>query len=149
MKVILLQDVRNVGKKDEVKEVSDGYARNSLLPKKLAEPATASALKRLQIILMVKEKEKNESRDHLEKLKKMIEGNTLEFHLRTDSHGTLFGSINGETILSSLRREKFITKERVSVLLPRPIKELGEHTIVLSLGDGIEAKIRARVLPQQ
>lgn len=148
MKVILLQDIRNVGRKNEVKDVADGYARNLLLPRKLVEPATPEALKRLNAVLALKEKEHKESHGRLLDLKSSIEGRILEFHLKTDKHGTLFGSIGGDSILSALRDTKLITKERISVPLDRPIKELGEHIVPIHLGEGIEAKMRIRVQPQ-
>lgn len=149
MKVILLQDVRNVGKKNEVKEVADGYARNFLLPRKLIEPATPAALARLEKLLSHNRKNQEEEGKRLLEIKQLAEGRTLEFRLRTDSRGSVFGSVSGEMILAALRDAKIVTTQRVSVTLDHPIKQLGEHEVMLHLRENLYAKLRIIVLPQE
>ena len=84
MKVILLEDVRNVGKKLEVKEVSDGYARNFLFPNQLAKPATPSALKELERVKSQLAEGEEELKRHLEGLARKVKETSLEFSLKTD-----------------------------------------------------------------
>jgi len=141
MKVILLGDVRNIGKKFEVKDVSDGYARNFLFANKLAEPATPGALKRLEAMRAEHEKEDKAMRARLEEIAAKIKSTKLEFALKADASGALFGSVNKESILKALRDHKFITTERVDIDLKYPIKSAGEHTIPLDLKKGVTADL--------
>ena len=99
MKVILLQDVRAIGKKFDVKEVSDGYARNFLFVNKLAKAATPGALKKLEAMKAAHEKEDHELHARLEGIARKLAGTKLEFELAADKSGALFGSVNKESIL--------------------------------------------------
>ncbi|HEX4104285.1 MAG TPA: 50S ribosomal protein L9 [Candidatus Paceibacterota bacterium] len=141
MKVILLEDVRNIGKKFEVKEVSDGYARNFLFVNKLAEPATPDALKKLEHMKSEHDKADREIRGHLEKIAQKIAGLKLEFELKTDKTGATFGSVNKESILKALREHDLVTKERVDVELKYPLKEAGEHKVRVDLKKGVTADL--------
>ncbi len=142
MKVILLQDVRGVGLKLEVKEVKDGYARNFLFPNKLAEPATEGALKKLDAMRAEHEKEDAELRGRLAEISKKLEGTAIEFELAADKSGALFGSVNKESILKALRDHGLVTKERVEIDLKYPIKEAGEYKIPVDLKKGVTATLR-------
>ncbi|MEK7077034.1 MAG: 50S ribosomal protein L9 [Patescibacteria group bacterium] len=144
MRIILLHDVRGFGKKNEVKDAKDGYARNFLFPKKLAEPASPDAVRRLETL----KKEEGGYLKRLESLATRLKDRSLIFELKTDAHGSVFGSVNKEMILSGLRDAKLITKERVGVALDRPIKTLGEHEIMLDLSHNIKATIKIIVRPQ-
>jgi len=145
MKIILLEDIKNLGKKFETKEVSGGYARNFLFPNKLAEPATPEALKKIETMKTEYEKEEAELQKHLKSLAAEMETTTLVFNLKTDKSGAVFGSINKETILKALREHHIVTKERIEMKLDRPIKELGDHTIFIDLKKGIAAELKIRV----
>jgi large subunit ribosomal protein L9 len=141
MKVILLEDVRNVGRKFEVKEVSDGYARNFLFVNKLAEPATPGAMKKLEAMKVEHEKRDRELHQHLEEIARKISATKLEFELKADKSGALFGSVNKKSILKALRDHKLITKERIDIDLKHPIKEPGEHKVPLDLKKGVRAEL--------
>ena len=141
MKVIFLSDVRNVGKKYEVKDVSDGYARNFLFPNKLAEPATDVAIKKLESMKAEHEKEDNELHARLEALARKINETKLQFDVKTDRSGAVFGSVNKETILKALREHKLIGTERIDIDLKYPIKDLGEHIVDIDLKKGVMAKL--------
>ena len=141
MKIILLEDVRSVGKKFDVKEVADGYARNFLFVNHLAEPATPSALKKIQEIKAGHEKEDKEMRMHLEGIARKLTDTKLEFSLAADESGKLFGSINKESILKALRDHGFVTTERPTIDLKYPIKDIGEHTVNVGLKKGVTAKL--------
>lgn len=141
MKVILLEDIRNIGKKFEVKEVSDGYARNFLFVNKLAEPATPGALKKLEEQKARREKEDREFHARLEEIARKLVGTKLEFELAADKSGALFGSVNKESILKALREHGFVTKERVDIDLKYPIKEEGEYKVPINLKKGVAAEL--------
>ncbi len=149
MKIIFLQDVRGVGKKYEVKDVRDGYARNFLFPNKMAKPATPSALKELELLKDRLDKDEVEIKKHLEQLARRINDTSIEFQLKTDSVGSVFGSVTKEAILKAMREHKFINKERVDIKLDRPIKELGTHRVGVDLKKGIEATLGVIVRPQE
>jgi large subunit ribosomal protein L9 len=145
MKVILLEDVRNIGKKFDVKEVSDGYARNFLFVNELAEPATPGAIKKLETMKTEHEKEDKELRMHLGEIARRVNGMKIEFVLKTDKSGAVFGSVNKESILKALREHKLITKERVDIDLKYPIKEIGDHKIPLDLKKGVSATLTVSI----
>jgi large subunit ribosomal protein L9 len=148
MKVILLDDVRNIGKRYEIKEVSDGYARNFLFPNKLAEPATGSALKKLEAMKAEHNKADEELRKHLETIAKKINEIKIEFDLKADKSGAIFGSVNKESILKALREHNILTKERAEIDLKHPIKEPGEHPVPIDLKKGVTATLRVIVRAQ-
>lgn len=145
MKVILLGDVRNIGKKHEVREVSDGYARNFLFVNDLAEPATPAALKKLEALAAEREKEDRALHARLTSIAKRLTDTALEFELAADKSGALFGSVNKESILKALRGHGFVTKERVDIDLKYPIKEAGEYKVPVDLKKGVTATLRVVV----
>jgi large subunit ribosomal protein L9 len=146
MKIIFLQDVRGIGRKFDVKDVSDGYARNFLFPNKLAEQASDAALKKIEAMKAAHEHSEAELMKQLEDAKRQIEAVTLEFPLKADKSGAPFASVNKETILSALRDHKFITTERVGIDLKYPIKEFGPHTVEIDLKKGVVAKLKISVV---
>lgn len=141
MKVIFTQDVRGVAKKYDVKDVSDGYARNFLFTNKLAEPATPAAIKKLETMRAEHDAADHELHKHLEELAQKIAGVKIKFELKADKSGAAFGSVNKETILKALREHKLISAERVDIDLKYPIKEFGEYTVPIDLKKGITAKL--------
>ncbi len=142
MKVIILEEVRGVGKKFEVKEVRDGYARNFLFPNKLAEPANASSLKKLEAMKADLEKDEVEYKKHLEAVARKIEDMRIQFGLKKGKDGSIFGSINKEAVLKALREHKLITKERIDITLDHPIKEPGLYTVPIDLKKGITTELK-------
>jgi large subunit ribosomal protein L9 len=146
MKVIFLADVREVGKKYDIKNVSDGYARNFLFPNKLAEVATEGALKKIESMKAEHEKEDKEALKHLESLARKINETKIQFELKADKSGVIFGSVNKESILKALREHKLISAERVEIDLKYPIKELGEYVVPIDLKKGVTAKLGVIVI---
>ncbi|MGC8776190.1 MAG: 50S ribosomal protein L9 [Minisyncoccia bacterium] len=149
MKVILLEDVKGVGKKYEIKNVSDGYAKNFLIPKKLAKIATKEEIKKIENLKSKLIEQEKELIKHLESIARLINERFIEFNLKADEKGTIFGSVNKEMILKALREHKLITKERIDVLLEHPIKEVGEHKVKIDLKKGITAELKVIVHLQQ
>lgn len=129
MKVIFLQSVPRVGKKDEVKNVNDGYAVNFLFPKKLAEPATSSAVAKLEQrkkeIAIFKEVEETLLIKNLEELK----GQIIELVGKANDKGHLFKSIHKEEIVKALQDKHKASIDAQYIDLERPIKEIGEFKI--------------------
>jgi len=145
MKIILLKDVHGMGKKGELKDVSEGHARNFLISKGLAEFATAGAVAKL------KEKQEKKAEDEkglikkLQEIAQLVKARKLEFELKTDKHNSVFGSITKEMILSALRDKGWLGKERAEVHLERPIKEFGEIELELDLGHNIKSTLKVEV----
>lgn len=138
MKIILLADVKNLGRKGEVKETSDGYARNFLFPKKLAQTATPEIVKQAE----AQEKQRREKEaEEIGKKKKLAESlHGKKFVLKAkDKKGKLFGSITAKQISEKLAENGFVIWEKC-LNISKPIKELGEHKIKIDLGDGIVAE---------
>ena len=148
MKVILLQDVRGIGKKNDVKEVADGYARNFLFLRNLAEAATPQALKKLEKMKENMETEDKELKNRLENLARDMKGKYIEFELKTGEDGSVFGSVTKEMIMKAIR-EHFSKHDRVDVILDHPIKKIGEQVVRVDLKKGIEAELKIIVRPSR
>jgi large subunit ribosomal protein L9 len=145
MKVILLEDVRSMGHRYEIKEVRDGYARNFLFPNKLAEPATPTSLKKLESMKAEHNAKEIEIKKHLETIAHHISEMRIQFTLKQGKDGSTFGSINKEAILKALREHKLVTKEHVDLTLDHPIKALGTYTIPIDLKKGVTAALKIEV----
>ncbi len=144
MRVILLQDVDKLGKKFEIKRVKDGYARNLLIPKGLAKPATELSMKWLE-----KQKEIEASKIEVE-LKKFqdlasaIDGQEVVVSVKTGEEQQLFESVTAQKISEKLKENGFDVKKN-QIDLPEPIKELGEFPVRIKLEHNLEAEIRVIV----
>ncbi len=149
MKVILLEDVKKIGKRFDVKEVSDGYARNFLFPNGLADAATPSALKELEKRKADMEKEDRELIKRLEEISRLMNDRALEFPVKAGNNGEVFGSVTKEMILKGLRDSGLLRSERVEIKLERPLKELGVHNIEVDLKKGIKATLKVKLLEQK
>lgn len=148
MKIILLQDVENVGKKFEVKEVADGYARNKLIPNKLAQPATEKAL---QWVAMQKETVNQKAEEELktsQELASQLDDLEVPIVVKVGDEGQLFESIGAQAIIEHLKKMGIeIKKEQVQ--LPDPIKELGEFPVKVALEHNLEAEMRIIITEEQ
>jgi large subunit ribosomal protein L9 len=140
MQVILLQNIESLGKEGELKEVADGYARNFLIPRKLAEAATENAMKNAE----AKKKKIAESAkmelEEAQKLAELLEGRELYLKVK-EKDGKLFGSVNEKTIAKTFKEEG-LKIDPNSIKLVEPIKEVGEYDASISLDHGLEANIR-------
>lgn len=148
MKVILLQDVLGKGKKYEVREVPDGYARNFLFPKKIAEPATSVSLKNIDEQKARAIAEEAETKKRLEEIAHTLNERRFEFPVKTDASGKVYGSVTKEMILRALREHAFVTKERVDIVIDRALKTLGDHRIEAVLPKGVRATFIASLVPE-
>jgi len=140
MKVILLQDIADLGKKYEVKEVKNGHARNFLIPQGLVKPATKENLKWLE---SQKKAEETIAEDELKKaqgLASNIDGLEVPNSIKVGEDGQLFESINSQKIAEKLKEMGFDIKKS-QVVLENPIKELGEFSVKITLEHNLEAEI--------
>lgn len=145
MKVILLQDVKSLGKKGEVVDVSDGYARNFIFPKKLGVEATAAALNDL--------KQKKASEQHKKDLEKQAALELAEklkevkvvIKAKAGDGGRLFGSITNKDIASELEKQHKIKLDKKKIVLDEPIRTLGTTEVLLKIYPGINGTLSVRV----
>jgi len=144
MKIILLKDVEKLGKKLDVKTVADGYARNFLFPRKLAKLATAPALKQLEIERAAAALVAESDLKKTEEAVALLDGQEIEIVAKTGEDGKLYGSITPLKISKALQDKKFNVKNK-QVKLDEPIKEIGEHEVMIEFPHGLEAKIKVIV----
>lgn len=139
MRVILLQDIRGIGKKYDVKDVAEGFGKNYLLPRKLVEPATPGNLARLAAVQARKAHEEGETVERLSALRNKLGELRLTFPMRADESGAVFGSVTKEAILKAMREHGWLGPERIDIELEHPLKTLGEHRVTLNLKQGMTA----------
>jgi len=149
MKVILLQDIPKIGRKYEVKDVADGYARNFLIPREMALYATPQEVKRIEAMKTKYEKERKEKEEMLQESLTQLEGKVLTIKAKANEKGHLFAGIGKEEISAFLKEEikTYIPAEYIK--LPRPIKEIGEYKITISVGDKKKTQFTLRVEKEQ
>ena len=145
MKVILLQDVKGQGKKGQMIEVSDGYARNYMLPRKLAVEATADAMntKRMNDKAAA-EKEAKERAEAVATSKKLREL-TLVVTAKGGGAGKLFGSVTNQEIADALKAKAGITLDKRKIVISDPIKHVGTYTVQCKLGYEITAPLTVKI----
>ena len=141
MKVILLEDVEDVGKKFDVKEVKDGHARNLLIPNKLAKPATKQNLKWLEIQKEALEKVAEEDLNKWEALASKIDGLEVPIAVKVGKEEELFESINAQKIAEKLKEMGYNVK-KTHIKLEDPIKSIGEFPVKVNLDHNLEAEIK-------
>lgn len=148
MKVILMKDVPKVGKKNEVKNVTDGYGRNFLIANNLAKPATEATIKQLEseqelLVLQAEAELKTE-----EELVTKLDGQEIEIKAKADEGGKLYGSITAAKLVKVLKDNGFEVAKN-NIKLAEPIKEAGEYDdIIIEMSHGLEAKIKIIVIPE-
>lgn len=148
MKVILLEDVEKLGKKGEVKEVADGYARNFLIPNKLAVLANKVGLARLEEEQKIEAQKAEEELVRYQEMATKIDGLELEILVKIGEEGKLFGAITSSKIVEKLKEKGFeITKEQIK--LEEPIKEIGEHEVIINLPHNLETKIKVIIIEEK
>ncbi|OHA23961.1 MAG: 50S ribosomal protein L9 [Candidatus Taylorbacteria bacterium RIFCSPLOWO2_01_FULL_44_26] len=129
MKIILLQDIVGLGRKNDVKNVSDGYAQNFLIPRGMAVAATEVALKHLENKKAREENEKRIQQDLAIKVIKDLDGKSITIKTKADQRGGLFAGIHSQDIASELESQFRLVIDPKNIILKHPIKNLGEHTI--------------------
>ncbi len=133
MKVVLLKDIPGVGRKNDVKKVSDGYALNQLIPKKLVIPGTPATIAHAERVRSEEDAQRKIQEDLLFKNLSSVEGVRIELSGKANEQGHLFASIHKETITSALKKQKGVDILPEFLQLDKPIKEVGEHKILFKV----------------
>jgi large subunit ribosomal protein L9 len=146
MKVILLQDVEGLGKAGDLKEVANGYARNYLLPKKFAAPATPSLIANRQQRVAAEQRKVQKQADLNRQQAERLGEITLTFKARAGREGRLYGSITSQDIAAGLRDAEGIVVDRRVIDLPEPIRSVGSYTVSVKIAPKLEPKITVNVV---
>jgi len=148
MRVIFLKDVEKVGKKFEVKEVKDGYARNFLIPQGLAKPATEEVLAWLETQKEIEEKKAEEGLKKFQEAASSLDDREVIIPVKVGDDGQLFESVNSQKIAEKLKEVGFEVKKS-QIILAEPIKELGEFPVKIKFEHNLEAEIRVIVTKEE
>lgn len=147
MKVILCEDVDNVGEMGQTVKVSPGFARNFLIPRRLAVASDSASARQIEHEMRIIRKREEKRRKELADIAKGMSGLRVEFKAKVGEEGKLFGSVTNLHIAEKLGEHGHIVN-RKKILLTEPIKTLGEHKVTVRLKTGIEAKIIVVVEPE-
>lgn len=148
MKIILLQDVKGTGKKGEMHEVSDGYARNFLLPRNMAVPASAQAVSEMKAKASSAERKREAQKQEAMETADRLNGKTVNINAKAGSTGRLFGSITAKEIADAIEQQFELTVDRKKIVLSQDIKAYGEYQAGIRLGMGVTADITVQVSGQ-
>ena len=149
MKVILLQDIKGVGKKDEIINASDGHAKNYLFPKKLAVPADKEHMSKLEAKKSSENHKKELEKEAANKNKEKISKITLKIATKCGENGKIFGSITSKEIAENLKKQYQIEVDKKKVQLSEPIKILGTTNVDIKLFEGIIATLKVMVVEEK
>ena len=148
MKVILLQDIKSVGKKGQILDASDGYARNYLLPKKLAVIADATNLNELKTKQDANKYKRDMTMANAKELVEKMKGLELIFKIKAGDNGKTFGSVTAKDIADELNKKYFVEVDKKKIGLSDAIKTLGVYTIDIKLFEGIVGKLKVTVVAE-
>ena len=146
MKVVLNQDVKGIGKKNQIVEVSEGYARNFLIPKKIANVADNKAINEAKNKLESQIFKRNKEIEVAQGYKKIIEESFIEFRHKVGEGSKLFGSIKEKDIAQSIKSKFNICVDKKKVTIKDPIKNLGTYSVSIKLYEGVIAKLKIVVV---
>ena len=146
MKVILLSDIKGVGKKDQVIEASDGYARNFLFPKKLALEANAENMSKLKAKQDSNQFKKDTERKQAEAIAEKLKGIMLRIKVKAGGNGKIFGGVTSKEISDSLKKEYGFDIDKKKIMLNETIKTVGVFTIDIKLFEGVIGKLKVDII---
>ena len=149
MQVILLKDVKGQGKAGQVVKVSDGYARNMLLPKKLAMEATPANMKVLEKQRAQIEAQRAIDKQVAEDIKAKVEAKTVKVVTKAGENGRLFGAITSKDIADAIQKEFLVELDKKKIDLDAPIKQVGLSEVTLKLFPGVQAKCKVDVVTEE
>ena len=148
MKVILLQDVKGQGKKGQLIDVSDGYARNFLLPRKLAQEATADNINTMKMNDKAMQEKRQKEREQALELSKVLKEMILVVNAKGGGAGRLFGSVTNAEISDALAKQHKIVLDKRKIVLKEPIKNVGTYTVTCKLGYEVNADLTVEIREQ-
>jgi large subunit ribosomal protein L9 len=146
---ILLQDVETLGERGTVVDVSKGYLRNYLIPRKLAQPATRGAVEAARQKQEREEKAKQEAEARAAESASLLAKTVLTIPAQAGEDGRLFGSVTPQDIVDAIRDARGVKVDRRKVHLEDPIKHVGTYMVVIELADGATATVKTMVVPQK
>ena len=149
MKVILTQDVKGVGKKDQILEGNDGYARNFLIPKKLGVQASTANLALLKSKQDSRDFKKQEEKKEAERIKEKLEKIRLDIKVKSGENGKIFGGVTSKEISDVLKDKYSINIDKKKIELKETIKIVGITTVDIKLFEGIIGKVKVNVIPEK
>ncbi len=149
MRVILLEDVQSLGSAGDVVEVKNGYARNYLIPRGLAQPATAGLLRQVDQIRSAAEKRRARELGHAESIASVLRETILEFRARAGEQNRLYGSVTNADIAEAIKEKTGIEIDRRSIRLEKPLRQLGEYDVPVRLMAGVTTQVTVRVLNEE
>ena len=145
---ILLQDVENLGERGTVVDVSKGYLRNFLIPRKLAQPATKSALAAAQDMIAAQEKARRAVAAQSQELATALGNTVLTISRQAGDDGRLFGSVTNQDIADAIKEARGVDVDRRKIELEEPIKHVGTNVGELELDGGVRASVKTMVVEQ-
>lgn len=145
MEVILVQDVKSLGKKGEIVKVNDGYARNFILPKKLGLEATPKNLNDLKLQKAAEAKKAQEILEEAQALAKEIGEKSITLKIKTGEGGRTFGSVSTKEIAAALKDQLKMEIDKKKLVLPEPLKNIGTFTVPIKLHPKVTAELKVRV----
>jgi len=146
---ILLEDVEDLGQRGTPVDVSPGYLRNYLIPRKLATPATPGALEQAQRRAETLERAEKARAEREEKASSLLSKTVLTIHQRAGEDGKLFGSVGAKEIADAIRDARDLRIDRRKVRLEQPIREIGTHMVEIELADGTLATVKTIVTEER
>ena len=148
MKVILLDNIKGVGKKDEVINAADGYARNYLFPKKLAVEANAENMSKLNNKKEAAGFRKDVEKQNAEELAKKLKGIMLKMKVKAGENGKIFGGVTSKEISENLKSQYNYSIDKKKIELKETIKTLGEFNVSIKLYEGVVASLKIQVISE-
>jgi large subunit ribosomal protein L9 len=145
---ILLQDVEELGERGTVVDVSSGYLRNFLLPRKLAEPASKAGLEQAQVRMAAAEKAAREAVDRARDNAALLSKTVLTIAQKAGDDGRLFGSVTAQDITEAIRDARGIKVDKRKVQLDDPIKSVGTYMVAVEVSDGVVAQVKTMVVAE-
>jgi large subunit ribosomal protein L9 len=148
MQVVLLQDVEKVGLRGDVVDVARGYARNYLLPRKLAQPATPARIAELEKVRTTRARHEAQTFEQARELADTLAKATLRFEVKAGTQGTLFGSVTATDIADELWSAHKIRVDRRKIELTDPIKRVGRYEVPIELFQDVRVEVQTHVVPE-
>ena len=145
MKVILLKDIKGTGKKDQILEISDGYARNYLLPRKLAKEATSEAVNSLEKARSADRHREEVRKQQAEERARELKGKVIQLSVRGGDNGKIYGSVTNDQIATALKEQLGVELDKRKVEIEEPIKTAGQAFVTLKLLAGVSTRIIVNV----
>jgi large subunit ribosomal protein L9 len=149
VKVILHQDVPNLGHAGEVKQVAPGYFRNFLLPRGMAIEASKAQINALQSNKAVREAQSGREQARAGALAQQLGGVTLRIPVRLGEQGRIYGSVTNKDIADALTEQAQITVDRHDITLGEPLKTIGVHSVPVKLGQGVTSDVQVELVPEE